>query len=62
MNEDRLVILEYDKPYPEKTKIIMNRALKIVFEGCDIEWINSRTIRITKSKLKDIVIQNKKVN
>jgi hypothetical protein len=50
----RKVILEYKEPIPDKIKTIIERAIKITFDGCDIRWISDKRIVITNYKLGNI--------
>lgn len=54
MTDVNLVILEYDNPFPQQTKTLIERALKIVFEGCDIQWVTDTRIEIRKMGLRNI--------
>lgn len=54
--EERSITLEYTSPVPDEMKKILERALKISFEGGEISWITDRKVKIEKYRLRGLYV------
>lgn len=54
MDNHKEIILEYNTSVPNKLKVIIERAVKITFDGCDIKWLSDKRLMITNYKLRKI--------
>lgn len=58
MSKEKVLILEYNEPCPEKMKTIINRALRVTFDGGDIEWINDKKVKVKNLGVKEISLMD----